>query len=62
MYRHCMRNGIPHVLLEVRQDLIGDRRGVDEWAGVLAPIFAEMNAMPDLHEYRIFQSRTGAYE
>lgn len=62
MYRHCMRNGIPHVLLEVRQDLIADRRGVDEWAGVLAPILTEMNAMPDLHEYRIFQSRTGAYE
>ena len=62
MYRHCMMRGIPHALLEVRQDLIGDRRGVDEWAGVLAPIFAEMNAMPDLHEYRIFPSRTGPYE
>lgn len=62
MHRHCMRTGIPHVLLEVRQDLIADRRGVEEWAQVLAPIFAEMNAMDALHEYKIHPSRTGPYD
>lgn len=62
MYSHCMRYGIPHALLEVRQDLIGNAEGVDEWAEVLAPIFSAMNAMPALHEYRIYPSRAGAYD
>jgi len=61
MYRHCMRPGIPHALLEVRQDLIGDEEGMDAWAARLAPIFARMNADPALHETRIFPSRTGPY-
>jgi len=61
MYSHCMRCGIPHALLEVRQDLIGNDDGVAEWANILAPIFADMNAMPALHEYRIYPSRAGAY-
>jgi predicted N-formylglutamate amidohydrolase len=62
MNQHCMRTGIPHALLEVRQDLIGNDKGVEEWANVLAPIFSEMNAMPELHEYRIYPSRAGSYD
>jgi predicted N-formylglutamate amidohydrolase len=62
MYRHCMVKGIPHALLEVRQDLIGDERGIAEWAERLAPIFAQMNADPMLHEYTLYTSRTGPYE
>lgn len=62
MHRHCMRTGIPHVLLEVRQDLIANDRGVGEWANILAPIFTQMNAMSDLHEYRIYPSRCGPYD
>jgi predicted N-formylglutamate amidohydrolase len=61
MYRHCMRQGIPHALLEVRQDLIGDEAGIEAWAQRLAPIFHRLNADPTLHEYRIFPSRTGPY-
>lgn len=61
MYRHCMRPGIAHALLEVRQDLIGDDTGIAEWAERLAPIFARMNADPALHEQQIFPSRTGPY-
>lgn len=61
MYRHCMRRGIPHALLEVRQDLIGDDDGIAQWADRLAPIFETMNAMPELHDYQLFQSRTGPY-
>eukprot|EP00913_Durusdinium_trenchii_P008101 g7598.t1 len=30
MYRHCMVPGIPHALLEVRQDLIGDDAGIGD--------------------------------
>ncbi|MBO9131758.1 N-formylglutamate amidohydrolase [Rhizobium sp. L80/93] len=61
LYRHCMVTGIPHTLLEVRQDLIGDAEGVAAWADRLAPIFAAMNADPALHEYKVFPSRTGPY-
>lgn len=61
MYRHCMTAGLPHALLEVRQDLIGDERGICTWAERLAPIFKTLNADPTLHEYKIFPSRTGPY-
>jgi predicted N-formylglutamate amidohydrolase len=62
MYRHCMRAGIPHLLLEVRQDLIADQAGVDAWCDRLAPAFAALNADPALHRYQVYRSRTGPYE
>jgi predicted N-formylglutamate amidohydrolase len=62
MYRHCLVKGIPHALLEVRQDLIGDEDGILAWADRLAPIFAAMNDDPALHEYKVFASRTGPYQ
>lgn len=61
MYRHCMTTGIPHALLEVRQDLIADEAGIAAWAERLAPIFAAMNADPALHGYDVHLSRTGPY-
>ncbi|MCY1666154.1 N-formylglutamate amidohydrolase [Rhizobium sp. SL86] len=61
MYRHCMMKGIPHALLEVRQDLIGDDNGITDWANRLAPIFEALNEDPALHEYQLFASRTGPY-
>lgn len=62
MYRHCMKSGIPHALLEVRQDLISDAAGIDGWAERLAPIFSALNADPALHEYEVHASRTGPYK
>ncbi|ASW07580.1 MULTISPECIES: N-formylglutamate amidohydrolase [unclassified Rhizobium] len=62
MFRHCMMKGIAHALLEVRQDLIGEEAGIVEWADRLAPIFAEINTDPALHEYKRYPSRTGSYE
>ena len=56
-----MITGIPHALLEVRQDLISDEAGIEEWAVRLAAIFAEMNADPALHAYSVHASRTGPY-
>jgi len=48
MPRHVEAVGIPHALLEIRQNLIDTRHGADEWAerlyGVLGPILAD----PDL--------------
>ena len=61
MYRQCMITGIPHALLEVRQDLISDEAGISAWAERLAPIFAAMNADPALHLYDVHLSRTGPY-
>jgi predicted N-formylglutamate amidohydrolase len=61
MYRHCMVKGIPHALLEVRQDLIGDDAGISAWADRLTPIFETMNADPALHQYQVHASRTGPY-
>jgi len=35
LYRHGTMNGLPHVLIEVRQDLIADKEGVAHWAARL---------------------------
>ncbi|MCB1447078.1 MAG: N-formylglutamate amidohydrolase [Rhizobiaceae bacterium] len=62
MYRHCMRRGIPHALVEIRQDLIGDAQGVSDWADRLVPILRRLNDEPALHRYELHPSRTGPYE
>lgn len=62
MYRHCMRRGISHALLEVRQDLIGTEAGIAAWADRLAPIFLSLNEDPQNHEFRVYPSRTGPYD
>ncbi len=62
MYRHCLRRGIPHALIEVRQDLITDDAGVALWTDRLAPILTRLNGDPQLHTYEIYPSRTGPYE
>lgn len=36
LYRHGTMRGIPHVLIEVRQDLIGDAHGREHWQPLLA--------------------------
>lgn len=61
MFRHCMTAGIPHALIEVRQDEIGDEAGVARWAALLAPVLADLNADASLHTYQTFTSRTGPY-
>ncbi|MCV0394505.1 MAG: N-formylglutamate amidohydrolase [Rhizobiaceae bacterium] len=62
MYMHAIVPGYAHALLEIRQDLIADQRGVDEWADRLAPIVEEINAMPDMHVTKQHGSRTGPVE
>ncbi len=45
MYRHGTKNGFAHALLEVRQDLICNERGVAEWTqrvvSVLSPLLRD---------------------
>ena len=46
LYRHGTMNGLPHVLIEVRQDLIGDVAGIARWSRRLENVLrAAMAAM-----------------
>ena len=42
MDRHAETRGLPYLAIEVRQDLVLDDEGVRHWAGLLAPIVAEV--------------------
>ncbi len=42
MNMHAVRRNLPHTLLEVRQDLISDERGVVEWTDRLATIIEQL--------------------
>jgi predicted N-formylglutamate amidohydrolase len=44
---HGERRGLAHVELEVRQDLLGDARGVDAWTERLARLLEESSVFPD---------------
>ena len=57
MYRHCTKKGIAHILIEVRQDLIGNEKGVTEWTDYLEPLFRKINAAPMIHMKQVFPSR-----
>jgi predicted N-formylglutamate amidohydrolase len=59
MFRHAIVNGYAHALIEIRQDLIADDANADDWASRLAPIVDAVNARPDIHEVKLFGSRTG---
>ena len=59
LYRHATTRGLAHALIELRQDLIADESGVEAWADRLAPVLADLNRLPALHEIRHFGSRTG---
>lgn len=57
MYRHGTRKGLPHALLEVRQDLINDQMGVDAWAGRLIPMLAKLVEIQELRHILPAQER-----
>ncbi|MEK1888448.1 MAG: N-formylglutamate amidohydrolase [Phyllobacterium sp.] len=59
MFQHCIVPGLAHALIEVRQDLIADGAGIEQWANRLAPILEAINASPDMHVVKHFGSRTG---
>lgn len=48
MYRHCLKRGIPHALIEVRQDLIRDTAGQKAWGERLARIMRSLLDRPEL--------------
>jgi predicted N-formylglutamate amidohydrolase len=46
---HAEPGGLPHVGIEVRQDLVSDRDGAREWAGILGKAFREVLADESLY-------------
>ena len=49
IYVHGQDLGLPHVLIELRQDLIDTHHGAEEWAGRLGAVFAELLADDGLY-------------
>ncbi len=62
LYRHGTRRGLPHTLIEVRQDLIATEAGADAWADRLAAALGPILADPGLRAVRHYGSRTGPVE
>lgn len=59
LYRHGTKRGIAHALLEVRQDLIADDKGVAEWTDRLAPILKDIMSIPGLNDIHHYGSAAG---
>ena len=59
MFKHAIVNGFAHALIEIRQDLISDNKGALAWAERLAPIVDAIDRRPDIHQVKMFGSRTG---
>ena len=58
MDEHATRRGLPQLLIEVRQDLIGTQAAAESWAARLAGPLREVLALPGVGEVRQFGSRT----
>ena len=54
---HGTRRGLAHVLIEIRQDLIAQQSGVDEWVARLARVLEPVMKDPALH--RLPQTGSG---
>lgn len=52
--RHAAASGLPHLGLEIRQDLIGDEVGVARWIDLLTDAFLPFLADPALHRVEMF--------
>ncbi len=57
LYEHGTRRGLAHVLVEFRQDLVGESRGVEEWANRLGDALAPVLARPQAHMISYHDSR-----
>jgi len=56
LYRHGTRRGLPHVLLEIRQDLISDAKGQKNWATRCTTILQDAAAKPAMQVPRHYGS------
>jgi predicted N-formylglutamate amidohydrolase len=53
MRTHCELAGIPHALIELRQDLVDTRAGVAEWAGIFGDALAVALTAPGLDRLEV---------
>lgn len=60
MNRHGTGRGFPHVLIEIRQDLVADQVGQRAWAERLARHIAPLGDLPDAAVVRHYGSRAAA--
>ncbi len=58
LYRHGTLNGYPHVLVEIRQDLIAEPEGQAEWVARLTRLVDEAARAAYMREIRFYGSRT----
>lgn len=59
MYRHGTQRGLPHAIVEIRQDLIDTHAGAQEWAARLARIVRHIAEMsPGINAVEYFGSYT----
>jgi len=45
---HAVKRGLPHTLIEIRQDLISDEAGIEEWTERLARALETMIAQKQI--------------
>ena len=51
---HAEASGIPHVSIEIRQDLVNTEEGAERWATILDDALRDILADPEL--YQVWQS------
>jgi predicted N-formylglutamate amidohydrolase len=59
LYRHATKRGLAHALVEIRQDLIADPAGVNDWADRLASVLRSLEIGVAPHQVEFFGSLTG---
>jgi predicted N-formylglutamate amidohydrolase len=52
--RHGAASGLANCVVEINQDQVADRTGVERWAGILADVLREILKREDLHQIRQF--------
>ncbi|CTQ55115.1 putative N-formylglutamate amidohydrolase [Roseibium album] len=57
MYHHASQGGFAHILLELRQDLIADDTGAQEWADRLEPVLRDIAQRPECRQIKHYKSR-----
>ncbi|MDO8422153.1 MAG: N-formylglutamate amidohydrolase [Parvibaculum sp.] len=58
LYRHGTQNGLPHVLIEIRQDLIAEAAGQAEWAARIARLVGEAASAPHMGDIKFYGSQS----
>jgi predicted N-formylglutamate amidohydrolase len=58
MFTHCTQKGLAHGLIEIRQDLVSNQEGINQWVDYYAPIIEKLNGIDHNHEKKWFGTRT----